>query len=46
MSATVEVPLTAAHVHDLGAIGEAIRDDTTVVYLCNPNKPLGDHRLR
>jgi histidinol-phosphate aminotransferase len=41
MSATVEVPLTAAHVHDLGAIGEAIRDDTTVVYLCNPNNPSG-----
>jgi histidinol-phosphate aminotransferase len=41
MSATIEVPLTESHTHDLVAIGEAIRDDTTVVYVCNPNNPSG-----
>lgn len=41
MSEAIEVPLDAAHVHDLDAIANAIRDDTTVVYLCNPNNPTG-----
>ena len=41
MSEAVEVPLDAGHVHDLEAISRAIRDDTTVVYLCNPNNPTG-----
>ena len=40
MSEPIEVPL-AAHVHDLDAMAEAIRPDTTVVYLCNPNNPTG-----
>ncbi|MGF1618595.1 MAG: histidinol-phosphate transaminase [Acidimicrobiia bacterium] len=37
----IEVPLDSSHVHDLDAIRAAIRDDTTVVYLCNPNNPTG-----
>ncbi len=38
---TVEVPLTPDLIHDLEAMSAAIRDDTTVVYLCNPNNPTG-----
>ncbi|HEY6629257.1 MAG TPA: aminotransferase class I/II-fold pyridoxal phosphate-dependent enzyme, partial [Acidimicrobiia bacterium] len=38
---TVEVPLTTDLVHDLEAMRAAIRDDTTVVYICNPNNPTG-----
>ena len=41
MSEVVEIPLDDAHVHDLGAMADAIREDTTVVYLCNPNNPSG-----
>jgi histidinol-phosphate aminotransferase len=41
MSEVIEVPLDRAHVHDLVAMKEAIRADTTVVYLCNPNNPTG-----
>ena len=37
----VEVPLDADHRHDLDAMREAVRDDTTVVYVCNPNNPTG-----
>ena len=40
---TVEVPLTADHRHDLDAMADAIRDDTTVVYVCNPNNPTSTH---
>jgi histidinol-phosphate aminotransferase len=43
-SATVEVPLTADYHLDLDAIAGAVRDDTTVVFLCNPNNPTGTHR--
>lgn len=42
MSDRIEVPLTE-HRHDLDAMASAIRDDTTVVYLCNPNNPTGTH---
>lgn len=42
MSDRIEVPLTD-HRHDLDAMASAIRDDTTVVYLCNPNNPTGTH---
>ncbi len=38
---TVEVPLTTELVHDLEAMRAAIREDTTVVYVCNPNNPTG-----
>ena len=41
MSEPIEVPLDEVHVLDLDAISGAIRDDTTVVYLCNPNNPTG-----
>lgn len=42
MSDRIEVPLTDYR-HDLDAMSSAIRDDTTVVYLCNPNNPTGTH---
>ena len=38
-----EVPLDADHVHDLGAMREAVDEKTTVVYVCNPNNPTGSH---
>lgn len=38
---TVEVPLRPDHVIDLDALGAAVGDDATVVYLCNPNNPTG-----
>jgi histidinol-phosphate aminotransferase len=41
MSEPIEVPLDERHVLDLDAMGEAMRDHTTVVYLCNPNNPTG-----
>lgn len=37
----VPVPLTADHQHDLAGMLDAIRDDTTLIYLCNPNNPTG-----
>jgi histidinol-phosphate aminotransferase len=43
-SATIEVPLTPDHHLDLDAMAGAIRGDTTVVFLCNPNNPTGTHR--
>ncbi len=39
----VEVPLDADHRHDLAAMAAAVRPDTTVVYVCNPNNPTGTH---
>ena len=42
MTERVEVPLVE-HRHDLDALLAAIRDDTTVVYVCNPNNPTGTH---
>lgn len=41
MSEPVEVPLADGFVHDLDALRGAIRDDTSVVYLANPNNPTG-----
>ncbi len=41
MSEPVEVPLDAEMVHDPEAMLAALRDDTTIVYLCNPNNPTG-----
>jgi histidinol-phosphate aminotransferase len=40
----ITVPLTASYSHDLDAMAGAIRDDTTVVYVCNPNNPTGGIR--
>ncbi len=41
MSEPIEVPLDDAMVHDPEAMLAALRDDTTIVYLCNPNNPTG-----
>jgi histidinol-phosphate aminotransferase len=38
----IEVPLVD-HRHDLDALATAVREDTTVVYVCNPNNPTGTH---
>ena len=38
----IEVPLKQ-HTHDLEAMVAAIRPDTTVAYVCNPNNPTGTH---
>jgi len=39
----IAMPLTDAFDHDLDAMMAAIRDDTTIAYLCNPNNPTGGH---
>lgn len=41
MTEALEVPLTSDFAHDLEGMANAIRDDTSVVYLCNPNNPTG-----
>ena len=43
MAEGIEVPLDEDHSHDLERMRSAIRDDTTVVYVCNPNNPTGTH---
>jgi histidinol-phosphate aminotransferase len=40
----IEVPLTPDYHLDLEAMAEAVRDDTTVAFVCNPNNPTGTHR--
>lgn len=40
----IEVPLDSEWRHDLAAMLDAIEDNTTVVYVCNPNNPTGTHR--
>jgi len=40
---SIEVPLDRGHAHDLDAMAAAIRPDTTVVYVCNPNNPTSTH---
>ncbi len=42
----IAVPLTHGFGHDLGAMFDAIRNDTTLVYVCNPNNPTGGHLAR
>jgi histidinol-phosphate aminotransferase len=36
-----EIPLDASMVHDLNAMAKAVRDDTRLIYVCNPNNPTG-----
>ncbi|MCH8900547.1 MAG: histidinol-phosphate transaminase [Acidobacteria bacterium] len=40
----IEVPLDEDWRHDLDAMHAAVRDDTTAVYVCNPNNPTGTYR--
>jgi histidinol-phosphate aminotransferase len=40
---SITVPLDETHAVDLDAVLGAIRDDTTLVYLCNPNNPTGTY---
>ena len=40
----IVVPLTPSFDHDLQAMAAAIRPDTTLVYVCNPNNPTGGTR--
>lgn len=39
----IAVPLDGDHRHDLAAMRAAVRSDTTVVYVCNPNNPSSTH---
>jgi histidinol-phosphate aminotransferase len=39
----IAVPLDDHHRHDLTAMRAAIRSDTTIVYVCNPNNPTSTH---
>lgn len=41
MTEPIEVPLADGYFHDLEAMAAALREDTTAVYLCNPNNPTG-----
>ncbi len=43
MSERIEVPLDADMVTDPEAMLAALRDDTTIVYVCNPNNPTGTY---
>ncbi len=40
----IKVPLDERQRYDLEAMSEAIRDDTTLVFVCNPNNPTGTYR--
>ncbi len=37
----IEVPMKEGLVHDLRAMRNAVREDTKVVFICNPNNPTG-----
>ncbi|MGI9667834.1 MAG: histidinol-phosphate transaminase [Acidimicrobiia bacterium] len=43
-SEAITVPLTETFDHDLDAMLAAVRDDTNVLYVCNPNNPTGGIR--
>ncbi len=42
-SEPLEVPLTKAWVHDPWRLVQAVREDTTLLYVCNPNNPTGTY---
>lgn len=37
----ISVPTSENFTHDLNGIADAIREDTSVVFICNPNNPTG-----
>ena len=39
----ITVPLMEGYRHNLEGMRDAIRDDTTIVYVCSPNNPTGGH---
>lgn len=41
MTESIEISLDPDYTHDLSAMAAAIRGDTTVSYVCNPNNPTG-----
>jgi len=40
-AAPIEVPVKAGFTHDLRKMAKAIRPDSSVVFICNPNNPTG-----
>jgi histidinol-phosphate aminotransferase len=40
-ASSIQVPLTAEHVHDLSAMVERITGKTRLIFVCNPNNPTG-----
>lgn len=40
-AASVRVPNTASHGHDLPAMARAVTDRTRLIFVCNPNNPTG-----